>query len=170
MKLLPFYDVNGIFIDAYFLDKISKPYLRILLVRSDVSPIESNGNGLQPIPLPKVIELLKEGYESLKQLKEKERLDTTDYLLSILYNSGYYFKKREKEITLSSLARIYGLAYKMVLEKLQTTFPNVNLRFVRISVFDNKIMINDKEDPTYTNLFNSDTNFKKAILDSLSEL
>nr|WP_241208552.1 hypothetical protein [Sulfolobus islandicus] len=116
MKLLPFYMTDNIFIDAYFLENISKPHTRILLVRTNLKP-EENGEKLEPIPLNQVVKLLEDGYVDLKSLNEKkERLDTLDYLLSGLYNPGLYFRKREAEITLSSLLRIYDLAYKQVLK------------------------------------------------------
>ncbi|WP_016731396.1 hypothetical protein [Saccharolobus islandicus] len=167
MKLLPFYMTDNIFIDAYFLENISKPHTRILLVRTNLKP-EENGEKLEPIPLNQVVKLLEDGYVDLKSLNEKkERLDTLDYLLSGLYNPGLYFRKREAEITLSSLLRIYDLAYKQVLKKLRDS-GHVNLTFASVSVSNNSILINGKEDKIYTALFKSDSNFKEAILSSLS--
>jgi len=167
MKLLPFYMTDNIFIDAHFLENISKPHTRILLVRTNLKP-EENGEKLEPIPLNQVVKLLEDGYVDLKSLNEKkERLDTLDYLLSGLYNPGLYFRKREAEITLSSLLRIYDLAYKQVLKKLRDS-GHVNLKFASVSVSNNSILINGKEDKIYTALFKSDSNFKEAILSSLS--
>ncbi|AKA72876.1 hypothetical protein SULI_02390 [Saccharolobus solfataricus] len=168
MKLLPFYMIgNNIFIDAHFLSSISKPYIRILLVRSNLK-LEQEGEKLEPIPLDHVIKLLEDGYVDLKSLSEKkERLDSLDYLLSSLYNPGWYFRKREAEITSSSLLRIYDLAYKLVLKKLRD-LSRVDVVFVSISFSNDSILINGKEDRIYTTLFKSDSNFKKAILNSLS--
>ncbi|QGA53228.1 hypothetical protein GFS03_00740 [Sulfolobus sp. E5-1-F] len=167
MKLLPFYRVDNIFIDAYFLKNVSKPHIRILLVRANLESREV-GEKLEPMPLNQVIKLLEDGYIELKNLNEKrERLDSLDYLLSSLYNPGLYFRKREAEITLSSLLRIYDLAYKQVLKKLRDS-SHVNLTFASILLFNDSILINDKEDQIYTALFKSDSNFKEAILSSLS--
>ncbi|MEM3204392.1 MAG: hypothetical protein QW232_09280, partial [Saccharolobus sp.] len=87
---------------------------------------------------------------------------------SSLYNPGYYLRKRKKEITLSSLYKIYQLAYKVVLDKLQKRLP-YDIIYSTIILNDNQILINGKIDDVYTNLFNNDEGFRKAILSLLSE-
>ncbi len=168
--VIPFYRVdNNLFIDAYFMDKLTRSYERILLIRRDVvlenTRIEKL---LEPIPIPKVKELLEEGYNDLNNMARNRRnIDGTDVILSIFYNPSYYLRKQEKEITFSSILRIYELAYKTVLSKLSNN-KNIQLIYSKI-LFVNSINFNDKEDVVYNYLFNTDDRFKDAILSVLSE-
>ncbi|TRM73808.1 hypothetical protein DJ528_11140 [Sulfolobus sp. B5] len=132
----PFYRVSDdLFIDAYFIDKLTRSYERILLIRRDV--VLENAmveKPLEPIPIPKVKELMEEGYNDLNNMEGNRRnIDGIDTILSIFYNPGYYLRKQEKEITLSSILRIYELAYKMVLSKLSNN-KNIELPIANFSI------------------------------------
>ncbi|MEM0362299.1 MAG: hypothetical protein QXH75_00575 [Sulfolobaceae archaeon] len=168
MKIFPFYRVENIFIDAYFMDKLAKPYLRILLVKTNLVN-QKEGELINPLSFDTIIDLLKDGYNNLNSIKvNKEKINILDSILSSLYNPGYYLRKRKEEITLSSLYRIYQLAYKVVLDKLQKR-PPYDIIYSTIILNDNQILINGKIDEVYTKLFNHDEGFRKAILSLLSE-
>lgn len=91
-----------------------------------------------------------------------------DIILSSLYNPGYYFRKREKEITLSSILKIYDLAYKNVLDKLNRVKDAV-VTYLSLSLANSSVIINNNEDQVYTQFFRSDPKFREAILSALSE-
>ncbi|MEM0294372.1 MAG: hypothetical protein QXF93_07220, partial [Saccharolobus sp.] len=142
--------------------------LRILLVKTNLVN-QKEGELINPLSFDTIIDLLKDGYNNLNSIKvNKEKINILDSILSSLYNPGYYLRKRKEEITLSSLYKIYQLAYKVVLDKLQKRPPH-DIIYSTIILNDNQILINGKIDDVYTNLFNNDEGFRKAILSLLSE-
>lgn len=171
MICVPFYVIDDLYIDAYFMDKIDKPYLRILLVKVKIEGSKCDGRILNTIPFETVVELLRNGLSDLQNISfniKKENISYLDIMLSSLYNPGYYFRKREKEMTLSSILKIYDLAYKNVLDKLNRV-KDVAVSYLSLSLANSSVIINNNEDQVYTQFFRSDPKFREAILNALSE-
>ncbi|MCY0859901.1 MAG: hypothetical protein OWQ54_05665 [Sulfolobaceae archaeon] len=177
--LIPFLKLDEkTLIDAYFLNKVSFPYTRILLVRSSLKNM-NYGEGhkiLSPLSLSEIYELLKEGYSDLqKKIEEvknkKTNLDSLDIIFSTLYNPGYYFKKREGGLTVAVLFNIYKSAYNLVLsklERLRETGANTVFTYAKVNIANSQIFLDDNKDEVYNYLFSHDSSFRNAMLNVLS--
>lgn len=80
---IPFYIINNLMIDGYFIDKLSQKEDRILLVRN--KKIGYSSGKIEPLAYETVISLLEEGYfETLKTNSKDLRI--SEVLESIFYN------------------------------------------------------------------------------------
>lgn len=166
MIQIPFYKVSDLYLDAYFMDKLSKPYLRIFLVKANLTHFTQGY--LQPIPFDRLLSLLDEGYKDLGNINvNKEKMTFLENLVSSIYNVGYFMKRREEEITLSTLIKFYKMVYDAVLKTLKKE-NNHELVYIPLDLSPDKILLDNKVDEAYTFLFNSDEKFKAEVLNLLS--
>lgn len=177
--LIPFLKLDDkTLIDAYFLNKVSFPYTRILLVRSSLKNVNygEEHKVLPSLSFSEIYELLKEGYSDLqKRIEEvknkRTNLDSLDIILSTLYNPGYYFRKREGGLTASVIFNIYESAYKLVLnklERLREISANNVFIYAKVNITNSQILLDDNKDEVYNYLFSHDSSFRNAILSVLS--
>lgn len=166
MKIgIPFYKVGRIFIDAYFMDKLESKADRIILVRANLPICENFERKLEPLQFYSIVNLLNEGYEEVKNFSFSNRtsLETSDLIFSVIYNSGYYFKKREKELISQSLSKFYTLVYENVFGEIMRS-SSYNLLYTSVNIDKGKITICDVDDKVYEKLYETDSGFKNAVV------
>ena len=166
MIQVPFYRVSDLYLDAYFMDKVGKPYLRILLVKANLRP--SVQGSLRPIEFDELISLLNEGYNDLKSVNiNKERITLIENLIDSIYNVGQFMRRRENEIVVSAIVKLYKIAYEKVLERVKRGAER-ELVYVPLGLSSNNVILGGKADEAYTFLFNNDEKFRASVLSLLS--
>jgi len=156
---IPFYVINNIMIDGYFMNKLSQKEDRILLVRNKRLGYPSGK--IEPLPYTLVISLLEEGYSETLKTTSKE-LRASEVLESIFYNPSIYMKNREKEVIEKTLSKMYGELYSRLLKLIkdasyEITWHNIELR-------EDQIIFNNVPDKIYTKLYLNDEKFKNEFL------
>ncbi len=156
---IPFYMINNLMIDGYFIDKLSQKEDRILLVRN--KKIGYLSGKIEPLSYESVISLLEEGYlETLKSNSKDLRMP--EVLESIFYNPSIYMRNREKEIIEKTLSKMYGELYSRLLKLIKNA--NYEITWHNIELKDNQIFFDNSPDKIYTKLFLNDENFKNEFL------
>lgn len=157
--LIPFYVVNNIMIDAYFMDKLSNKEDRILLIKEKRQGF-SFGE-VKPIPYETLISYLEEGFSAVKR-REKKNLKISEVLESIFYNQSVYLRNREKEILENIMKRIYEELYSrlfLMIRKVNT----YELTWHDIKLNNGEVMFNGVVDRVYTKLYVNDPVFRSEL-------
>jgi hypothetical protein len=157
--LIPFYVVNNIMIDAYFMDKLSNKEDRILLIKERRQGF-SLGE-VKPIPYETLISYLEEGFSAVKR-GEKRNLKISEVLESIFYNQSVYLRNREKEILENIMKRFYEELYSrlfLIIRKVNT----YELTWHDIKLNNGEVMFNGVVDRVYTKLYVNDPAFRSEL-------
>ncbi|ARM75458.1 hypothetical protein [Acidianus manzaensis] len=151
---IPFYVYKDISIDGFFIDKISAPEDRIYLITTPCKNDEKNG--LAPLPIQKVLELLKEGYSNLHL--ERKPLSAID-IAETFYNQSSYIRRRENEIRINLLTKMYMNLYNNLFKKINSEYK---LAWYKVELKEsNTIYICESMNKSYTLLYSKDKIFKK---------
>jgi hypothetical protein len=163
--LIPFYIIDKIMIDGYFIDKLSQKEDRILLVKN--KKLGFSSGEIKPLPFNTVVSALEEGYLETLNSNSKE-LRIPEILESIFYNTGIYMKNREKEVIEKTLSKIYGELYSRLLKIIKG--GNYEITWHNIELKDNQIFFDNSLDKIYTKLFLNDEKFKSEFLKLLPKI
>ncbi|MBP1357219.1 MAG: hypothetical protein JZD40_01840 [Sulfolobus sp.] len=162
--LIPYYKVKNLYVDAYLIKYLTNPIERISLVKWSVNERKEKGE-VKPLSYYDVIRMLEEGYRILKSNGvEKEKLRLRDIAIIPLYNPGLLSLKKNDEITLQVLYKIYDITYRGILDNMKK-IENPTLVWLAIKLDKDYVLINEKLDRVYSELFKSDEGFRNAILD-----
>lgn len=157
--LIPFYVVNNIMIDAYFMDKLSNKEDRILLIKERRQGFSSGE--VKPIPYEALISYLEEGFSEVKK-REKRNLRMSEVLESIFYNQSVYLRNREKEILENTMKRFYEELYSRlfsIIRKVNTY--EVTWHDIRLN--NGEVIFNGVVDRVYTKLYVNDPVFRSEL-------
>ncbi|AWR96883.1 hypothetical protein DFR86_04470 [Acidianus sulfidivorans JP7] len=150
---MPFYVFNDIAVDGFFMDKISAPEDRIYLITSTCKNEEVQG--ITPIPIERILELLREGY-SLLHL-EKLSIDKID-IIETIYNPSSYTRRREKEIQKNLLTKMYINLYNNLFKKISDS--KYRLAWYKVELKNDLIYICNSLSKSYTLLYSRDKIFR----------
>lgn len=160
---VPFYKAGAFWIDAYFIEKLTAAYNRILLVIRSLTP--SSSGRVSPIPYPRVVELLKEGAAAaesvLVEVKGKLTGGRRELALAPLYNPGIFMGRRADAFSDSAALSIVLKLYRVVLSSLPKE-PEM-LGWTRLELRSGEVYLSESPSPQYTYLYEADRGFREAL-------
>ncbi|BCU67068.1 hypothetical protein HS7_05050 [Sulfolobales archaeon HS-7] len=157
--LIPFYECKNILVDAYFPARVEHIEERIFLIR-DKLKTSYTGN-IEHMPWDELINLFVESKKALERRDHWKSLTATEVLASMFYNPSFYISRREHEINLESIRRMYLLFYNRFLSVANDCAPKRvwgKLAYNNIEVY-----IDDEKSIIYTKLFKADGKFHAEV-------
>lgn len=166
---MPYYDLGNYWIDAYLIGHMSLKYNRILLIRDGKEIIKEDPD-ISPLPYDNVMALINEGYEDLKSLikdvkskavSKSDKLRSLEAILLPLYNPSQYLLRREDEMVTLNILKLLDKLYMELIKKMPPKPQDVGS--IRLSLVNNKVLVNGKPDKILTNLYDIDDEFREII-------